>query len=191
MGDAGRQQIDLGTCTLLPVETPGHCPDHIAFLDPDGGILFTGDMVYRGHIFVSLPDSDRVSYVASVNRLNDLCDELGHDSNARLDLATLSSVGWAVGFGLGNAAYFLQGVFENRGAAPTVAFQYVVAVFAVVFIVALYLPVVFIPERKHAPRTISKSASLPDISGSPDQAGHGMSRNLSWSIQTCMTLLKG
>lgn len=89
--------------------------------------------------------------------------ELGQDSNARLDLATLSSVGWALGFGIGNAAYFLQGLFENGGAEPTRAFQLALSVFAILALVCLYLPVVFIPENRHAKSTTSQSGSFAAI----------------------------
>ncbi len=86
--------------------------------------------------------------------------ELGHDSRARLDLATLSSVGWALGFGIGNAAYFLQGTFENAGAAPTAAFQYAMGIFAILSLVCLYLPVVFIQENQHVTVTTSTAGSF-------------------------------
>jgi len=89
--------------------------------------------------------------------------ELGQDSSARLDLATLSSVGWAIGFGLGNASYFLQGVFEDAGMAPTGAFQLTMGLFAAVSVVSLYLPVVFIPENRHARRARSTSRSFSAI----------------------------
>ncbi len=86
--------------------------------------------------------------------------ELGHSSRERLDLATLSSIGWAVGFALGNLAYAIQGGFERAGADPMRAFQYTMAIFSVVSVVALLLPVLAIPERNHAREATSGVGSF-------------------------------
>jgi glyoxylase-like metal-dependent hydrolase (beta-lactamase superfamily II) len=43
--------LDLGDRSLRAIETPGHARHHHAFLDPDAGILFTGDA-----LGVRLPD---------------------------------------------------------------------------------------------------------------------------------------
>jgi Na+/melibiose symporter-like transporter len=81
--------------------------------------------------------------------------ELGHSSAERLDLATYSSIGWAAGFAIGNLAYGMQGIFEDSGLEPVAAFRLVIAIFALVSIIAMYLPVVFIDERRHAAPTTS------------------------------------
>lgn len=41
----GGETIDLGDDSLQAVATPGHCPDHLCFVDEADGALFCGDML--------------------------------------------------------------------------------------------------------------------------------------------------
>lgn len=43
---------DLGDRVVDVFEIPGHHPTHIAFYDRNTGLLFTGDTLYPGHLFV-------------------------------------------------------------------------------------------------------------------------------------------
>ena len=52
-----------------------------------------------------------------------LIAELGHRTKDRMLISTLISVGWAIGFVLGNSAYALQSYFEGMGQGSVSAFQ--------------------------------------------------------------------
>lgn len=83
-----------------------------------------------------------------------LIAELGHDSKGRLELSTWIAVAWALGFLIGNGIYALQGVFEQLGLLPVRAFQATLAIYALVSLVLVYLPVIFVDEKKYCyPRT--------------------------------------
>ena len=64
--------IDLGGRALQVIHTPGHSPGHVAFLDRDGQALFTGDVAYRGPIFICFDGCDPAGFVGSLKRLADL-----------------------------------------------------------------------------------------------------------------------
>ena len=75
--------------------------------------------------------------------------ELGRTAKQRLLLCTLGSVGWALGFFLGNVIYAVKGLLQNIGLGEVQAFQTGVGLFAVIGFVACMMPVVFISERKY------------------------------------------
>jgi len=85
-----------------------------------------------------------------------LIAELGHDSRGRLELSTWIAVAWAFGFLIGNGIYALQGVFENMGFPPIRALQMTLGVFSVVSLILVYLPVIFIDEKKYCYPRVSK-----------------------------------
>jgi len=67
------QQVEVGGVTLRAIRTPGHATDHLAFLDSDGGALFTGDAVLgRGTTVVNPPDGDLAQYLRSLRRMQEL-----------------------------------------------------------------------------------------------------------------------
>jgi hydroxyacylglutathione hydrolase len=61
-------EYDLGDRPLELVGIPGHDPASVAVYDARSGLLFTGDSVYPGRIYVR----DFPAYVDSLNRLVDL-----------------------------------------------------------------------------------------------------------------------
>lgn len=67
------QRIRGGGVELTAVHTPGHTSDHVAFFEPVGGSLFTGDAVVgRGTSFIDPPDGDLARYLRSLDRLLEL-----------------------------------------------------------------------------------------------------------------------
>ena len=74
--------------------------------------------------------------------------ELGHTSKERLHLSTLISITWAIGFMIGSQSIALQSYFEHF-IEPAKAFQLVMGIFAIVSTVLMYLPVIFISERRY------------------------------------------
>ena len=62
-------EIDLGGRSLKAIHTPGHSPGSICFLDPQDGLLFTGDTANQGLLTLSLELCDIPAYVDSISRL--------------------------------------------------------------------------------------------------------------------------
>ncbi len=83
---------------------------------------------------------------------NALISELGHHPPDRMRISTLISIAWAMGFVLGGTAYGLQGYFEQSVDAVT-AFQYTVAVYGVVALLAMLCPAFFLKEETYAKQT--------------------------------------
>jgi glyoxylase-like metal-dependent hydrolase (beta-lactamase superfamily II) len=67
------QTIRAGSVSVIAIHTPGHTSDHVAFLAPDAGSLFTGDAVVgRGTSFIDPPDGDLAQYLRSLARMREL-----------------------------------------------------------------------------------------------------------------------
>jgi glyoxylase-like metal-dependent hydrolase (beta-lactamase superfamily II) len=66
------QSFAGGDVELLAMHTPGHSADHVVFVDPRSGALFSGDAVLgRGTSFIDAPDGDLTKYLASLHRMLD------------------------------------------------------------------------------------------------------------------------
>lgn len=64
------QIVEGGGIRLRTVHTPGHTHDHVAFLEPDSGALFTGDAVLgRGTSVIDPPDGDLAAYLRSLRAM--------------------------------------------------------------------------------------------------------------------------
>ncbi len=61
--------IDLGHRSLQVIHTPGHSPDSICLLDREAKLLWTGDTLYTGAIYVHLPSSDLDLFINSYEKL--------------------------------------------------------------------------------------------------------------------------
>ncbi len=61
------QAVDLGERTLEVLATPGHDAAAVTFYDTRTGILFTGDTVYRGRLYIV----DWQAFTQSIDRLID------------------------------------------------------------------------------------------------------------------------
>jgi len=79
--------IDGGESSLRALETPGHSPDHLCFLRPGDGVLFTGDLVLgEGSSLVGHPEGSVADCLASLDRLLELEPSLllpGHGPDVR------------------------------------------------------------------------------------------------------------
>lgn len=62
--------IDLGGRVIDVLATPGHHPQSVSLYDRNTQVLFTGDIVYPGHLFV-FSANDWPVFVASIQRLVD------------------------------------------------------------------------------------------------------------------------
>ncbi|RJT42780.1 MBL fold metallo-hydrolase [Mesorhizobium waimense] len=70
--------VDLGDRQFKVLHLPGHSPDSIALFDEADGLFFAGDAIYDGMLIDDLPDSDRVAYRRTMQRLLDLPISVGH-----------------------------------------------------------------------------------------------------------------
>lgn len=61
--------VDLGGRVLAAFATPGHHSTAVTFYDPWTGILFTGDTVYRGRLYIV----DWAAFSRSIDRLIEFC----------------------------------------------------------------------------------------------------------------------
>jgi glyoxylase-like metal-dependent hydrolase (beta-lactamase superfamily II) len=65
--------LEAGQVRIRTVHTPGHTPDHVAYLVEPDHLLFTGDMVLgRGTSVVDPPEGNMAAYVRSLHRMLDL-----------------------------------------------------------------------------------------------------------------------
>lgn len=64
--------IDLGNRKIKVIHTPGHSPGHMCFYDFKNKYLFTGDMIYKGTIYLFFPTSDPVIYKKSLKKIRNL-----------------------------------------------------------------------------------------------------------------------
>jgi glyoxylase-like metal-dependent hydrolase (beta-lactamase superfamily II) len=59
-----------GSVELVAMHTPGHSADHVVFVEPLTGALFSGDAVLgRGTSFIDAPDGDLRKYLSSLRRM--------------------------------------------------------------------------------------------------------------------------
>jgi glyoxylase-like metal-dependent hydrolase (beta-lactamase superfamily II) len=67
-------RVDLGDRVLEVIHTPGHSPGGLTFLDRQARVLFPGDLLYLGRMFVFFPHSDPAAFRASLQQLVTLLD---------------------------------------------------------------------------------------------------------------------
>ena len=61
--------IDLGKRKIKILHTPGHSPGHLVFFDCKTKVLFTGDLFYKGTIYVNYPSTDPYKYCESLKKI--------------------------------------------------------------------------------------------------------------------------
>jgi glyoxylase-like metal-dependent hydrolase (beta-lactamase superfamily II) len=68
--------IELGERQLEVIHVPGHTPDAIALIDRQAGLLWTGDTVYSGTLWLHAPETNLKAYGQSLKTLVDLMPNL-------------------------------------------------------------------------------------------------------------------
>ena len=68
--------IDLGGRPLLAIALPGHTPGSTALLDRRSGMLFAGDPIQDGRIFMFGPMRNLQAYILSLKRLEAFAGEI-------------------------------------------------------------------------------------------------------------------
>jgi glyoxylase-like metal-dependent hydrolase (beta-lactamase superfamily II) len=65
--------VRVAALNLTALYTPGHSADHLCFLLPDDGAIFTGDLILgRGSSMITYPEGDVAAYLRSLERLAEL-----------------------------------------------------------------------------------------------------------------------
>lgn len=123
----------------------------IAFLPPVNGVSwFNGAWliatVFLFYLFMTIYITPYFALIA----------ELGQTSKGRLDLSTWIALAWAIGFLIGNGIYAFQGLIEKLGVSSVHSFQWVVGIYALIALVLVYLPVIFVNEKKYCRPGVSK-----------------------------------
>ncbi len=84
-----------------------------------------------------------------------LFSELCHVAKDRMQLSTMISVTWALGFFVGNTIFVFQSHFEQT-MSSTAAFQQSVLIFSILSFIAMLIPVIFIKEQQYSKQSISQ-----------------------------------
>ncbi len=63
------EKIELGELTLEIIKTPGHTPDGICLFDKKDSLLFSGDIINKGALFLHLSESDFNDFFISIEKL--------------------------------------------------------------------------------------------------------------------------
>lgn len=78
-----------------------------------------------------------------------LLSELGHTPEERLNLSTFISVTWFLGAAVASQAPVLWGLFEGMGFEKVAAMRIALLILSVIALVFLYIPVIFIDEKRY------------------------------------------
>jgi glyoxylase-like metal-dependent hydrolase (beta-lactamase superfamily II) len=86
--------VELGQRTLDVLATPGHEAAAVTFYDQRTGILFTGDTVYRGRLYIV----DWQAFTNSIDRLVDFCTShtVTHVIGCHIEMTTTAGVDYPV-----------------------------------------------------------------------------------------------
>jgi len=86
--------VDLGGRVLECLATPGHHDTAVTFYDPFAGLLFTGDTVYPGRLYVS----DWPAFVDTIDRLLEFCGDrpVVHLLGCHIEMTTNPGVDYPV-----------------------------------------------------------------------------------------------
>lgn len=123
----------------------------VTFIPPLGAVstvnaVFVGVCVLLYYLFMTM-------YVTPYFAL---MSELGHTPNERLQLSTMISITWAIGFAIGSQAFSLQSLLEHNGFTPVSAFRWVIIGFALFGFVCMLMPILFIDESKYCEKHVSE-----------------------------------
>ncbi len=134
-----------------------------------GSLCFLPPIAAESHWnFVCLLFSTLLYYFAITaycTPYNALISEYGHDKTERLNMATLVSVTWALGFMLGNQVYLFQSMLQSQFTnwSSEQCFQAVVIAFQLISLVLMILPSILIKESQHARSTVSEEKLIDSI----------------------------
>ena len=128
-----------------------------------------------------------VMYTASYNAL---ISELGHNPKERLHISAVIAVTWSLGFAVGNFVYDFQTLFEHSGIDSTSAFQIVEAIFAVISMLLMLLPVFFLDERRYAAYAVSDESTWQALKSSLGNRNFAIFLGSELLYNVCQTIIQ-
>ena len=92
---AQRIEYDLGGRLFIVTGSPGHQGSELSFYDTWTDLLYTGDMFYRGRLYLE----DWTAWAASIQRLGAIADEfpVAHLVNNHIEMTTTPGVDYPIG----------------------------------------------------------------------------------------------
>jgi glyoxylase-like metal-dependent hydrolase (beta-lactamase superfamily II) len=90
-----RVTYDLGGRQFIVTGTPGHQSSEIALYDTWTDLLYTGDMLYRGRLYLE----DWQAWKASIKRLRDMADDypVAHLVNNHIEMTATPTIDYPIG----------------------------------------------------------------------------------------------
>ncbi|MBU6341875.1 MAG: MFS transporter [Bacteroidetes bacterium] len=85
-----------------------------------------------------------------------LIPELGHTAADRMQISTLVSITWALGYVFGTQVFQIQAWFSHMGMSAVSAFQRAVLLLHILSLVFMLLPALFLKEKKYARQSPSE-----------------------------------
>lgn len=151
LSDRSKYKLGRRRSFLAVAVLPFAITSVVVFIPPLSGsstvnAFFVGLMVLLFYFFMTM-------YVTPYFAL---LSEIGHTPNERLQLSTMISITWAVGYAIGSQVYSLQGVLEGMGFSAVEAFRIVIGIFAIIGFIFMLLPVIFIDENKYCEKHVSE-----------------------------------
>ena len=65
--------FDLGERLVKVIHTPGHSPGHCCFYEPDRKYLYSGDLIYKGCLYVNYLSTYPLLFYDSIRKIRKLC----------------------------------------------------------------------------------------------------------------------
>lgn len=92
-----------------------------------------------------------------------LLSEIGHTPEERLNLSTYISVTWFLGFAIASQAPAVWQIFMNSGYEKLFSMRLTFTIFAVIALIFLYIPVLFIDEKRYSDAQPSEVKMLDSV----------------------------
>lgn len=130
----------------------------LAFCTPLKGVSFVNVIWLGVTLILSF-----VFYTVYVTPYFALVAELGHTSKEKLDLSTYISATWFLGYAVASFASSVWNVFENMGMEKVWAIRLTIAIFVLIGLIFMFIPVFTIDEKKYSNSNPSKDNVLDSI----------------------------
>lgn len=95
-----------------------------------------------------------------VTPYNALFTEITETEKERIDIATLTSITWFLGYFIITLAPNMWMYIEHLGFEKSIAIQITIAIFALIALIFLLMPIIFIQEKKYTKATAVSTDSL-------------------------------
>lgn len=155
MSDRSKSRLGRRTFFMLVSILPFSVLSVVVFIPPMGSLSTINSVwvivsILLFYLFMTM-------YVVPYESL---LPEIGHTAKERLDLCTITSLAWALGFGVGQAVHPIQNYFEGTGLSSPSSFRVTVAIFAGIGFICMLMPILFLNEKKYCGERVSNEGTL-------------------------------